>query len=317
MASFSAYLHLGGKVYEIAYCYYEFRQYIDYKGRPRSKVYKGPIVVEIRVVGVYEELTAWAADDHKTLSGYIEFMRPDTREGVLGHLWFTHAWCVGFTEDFESTGTTGLPSLRLTLTISPEDMGREAGSGTAWVAPAARAYTYKPPVAAPTPHPLASILTAPPVVSAAVLAGPKPAKNTPEGIAWRWAKYEAKMVNDPKIWPYQRWIKQTLTNHQNCEFGLSREAQYQAAMGGISKTLKTGYTNRQVDIYIKKKDYCGQLKTGKLSLGKQQLTDLKRDEWLISRGLCVEYILEKGGSKPLLKELARIGASVKIGPQIP
>ena len=201
MASFSAYLYLGGKVYKIVYCYYEFRQYVDYKGRPRSKVYKGPVIVEICVAGVYEELTAWAADDHKTLSGYIEFMRPDAAGGVLGHLWFTHAYCVGFTEDFVSTGTTGLSSSRLRLTISPEDMGREAGSGTAWVAPAARAYTYKLPVAAPAPHPLASILAAPPVVSAAVLAGPKPPKNTPEGIAWRWVSY---LKNRKNPWPYQR-----------------------------------------------------------------------------------------------------------------
>jgi hypothetical protein len=154
-------------------------------------------------------------------------------------------------------------------------------------------------------------------VSAAVLAGPKPPKNTPEGIAWRWAKYEAKMAGKPEIWPYQRWIKQTITNHQNCERGLSREDEYQAAMGGVSKTLKTAYTLRQVDIFIEDEDYCGQLKTGKLSLGKREKIDLKRDEWLIEQDMVVEYILEKGGSKPLLKELARIGVSVKIGPQIP
>jgi hypothetical protein len=229
MASFSAYLHLAGKMYEIVYCAYSFWQRIDSRGRPRSKVRKGPIIVEIRIVGVYEELGSWAADNHKILSGYIEFMRPDPAEGVLGHLWFTHAWCVGFTEDFESTGATSLPSLRLTLTLSPDDMGREAGSGRAWVAPPARAYADKPPVTVPAPNPLASVLTAPPMVSAAVLAGPKPPKNTPNGIAWRWAEYQA--AKGSKAWPYQRWIKQTLTNHQNCEFGLSREEEYQAAMG--------------------------------------------------------------------------------------
>ena len=125
------------------------------------------------------------------------------------------------------------------------------------------------------------------------------------------------MVGNPKVWPYQRWIKQALTNHQNCDVGLSREAEYQAALGGISKTFKTGYTQRQVDIYIKNIDYCGQLKTGKLNLGKREKTDLKRDEWLIKQRMTVEYILEKGGSKPLLNELTRIGASVKIGSQIP
>jgi hypothetical protein len=88
-------------------------------------------------------------------------------------------------------------------------------------------------------------------------------------------------------------------------------------VGGISKTLKTAYTNRQVDIYIEDEEYCGQLKTGKISLGKQQLVDIQRDAWLIGQQMTVEYILEQGGNKPLLKALAKIGASVKIGPQIP
>jgi len=304
MASFSAFLEVEGKKYIVALCSYSFRQHTYHRGRPRSKVRKGPIYVELYADEDTENLVAWSLSDLKTLSGKIVFSKPDT-EATLKHLWFTHAYCSGHRVEFDSTGTTGGASLIISFTISPEDMGVDSGNGDSWIAPPPRAYAYIPVVAAPA---VPSILIAPPVVSAAVLAGPKPPKNTPEGIAWRWAAYLKGKTNP---WPYQRWIKQTLTNHQNCEVGLSREAEYQAAMGGVSKTLKTGYTNRQVDIYIEDEEYCGQLKTGKLSLGKQQLTDLKRDEWLIQQQMTVEYILEKGGSKPLLKALT------KIGPQIP
>jgi hypothetical protein len=267
--------------------------------------------VEIQAVEDTDDIVAWSASDWKTLSGKIVFSSADS-EAALKHVWFTHAYCTGYKVEFNSTGTTEQASLCVRFTISPEDCGVETGGGEAWLAPPPREYVAPKPIAVAPVAP-AAILTTPPVVSAAVLAGPKPPKNTPEGIAWRWAQYETKMAGDPKIWPYQRWIKQTLTNHQNCELGLSREDEYQVTMGGVGKTLKTVYTMRQVDIFIEDDDYCGQLKTGKLNLGSQEKIDLKRDEWLIKQRMTVEYILEKGGSKPLLNELSRIGASVKIG----
>lgn len=64
-------------------------------------------------------------------------------------------------------------------------------------------------------------------------------------------------------------------------------------------------------------DYCGQLKTGKVSLTAQAEIDLLKDADLVNNLYQVEYILEKGASKNFLKALDRIGATYRIGPQIP
>jgi hypothetical protein len=67
----------------------------------------------------------------------------------------------------------------------------------------------------------------------------------------------------------------------NAVYGLERERDYAQAMGGVSKTMKTRLTLRQVDIFVEEKDYCGQLKTGKVGLGKQARIDIQKDAELI------------------------------------
>jgi hypothetical protein len=87
--------------------------------------------------------------------------------------------------------------------------------------------------------------------------------------------------------------------------------------GGISGYKKTAFTQRQIDILREDERYCGQLKTGKLYLGEREKKDLKKDAWLIKcKGYTVEYVLEKGGSKPLINALIKIGAKITIGRQI-
>jgi hypothetical protein len=121
MASFSAYLELEGKKYIVIFCYYTFRQHTDHRGRPRSKVRKGPIRVELYVLDDTADIVAWSLSDWKTLSGKIVFLKSDSG-ATLKHLWFTHAYCTGYTVHFDSTGTTGGASLRASFVISPEDM---------------------------------------------------------------------------------------------------------------------------------------------------------------------------------------------------
>ncbi|HLK97311.1 MAG TPA: type VI secretion system tube protein TssD [Hymenobacter sp.] len=302
MASFSATLHLDGNVYSLAWCSYSFHQHIDYRGRPRSKVRKGPIYVELYATDETGALLAWSVNDWKTLSGRIVFSRPDSA-ATLKHLWFANAFCTGCTEAFDSTGTTGQASLRLRITISPEDMGVEAGNGEGWVAPAARAYAA--PVAAITTQP--SVTSRKRKVSKDGLI-----PNTPEHKEARWKIHLAKKPSAD----YAKWSKQYDTIMRNNEVGLAEEDIYRNAFGGVSKILKTKYTHRQIDIYREGEKYCGQLKTGKLNLGKREITDLKRDAWLIKKKYIVEYILEKGGSKPLIKALNTIGAKITIGRQV-
>jgi hypothetical protein len=53
-------------------------------------------------------------------------------------------------------------------------------------------------------------------------------------------------------------------------------------------------------------------------LNKQaRLEDLPKDAELVKQLYEVEYILEKGASKPFLVALDRAGVTYKIGPQIP
>lgn len=95
-------------------------------------------------------LVAWSVSNWNTLSGKVVFLKPDG--SVLKHLWFTHAYCTGYTEDFNSTGTTGGASLRVRFTISPENCGVGSGNGDTWIAPAPRAYAAPEPSATSVPQ---------------------------------------------------------------------------------------------------------------------------------------------------------------------
>ena len=133
----------------------------------------------------------------------------------------------------------------------------------------------------------------------------------------RWAEYQRDKAGNPKAKSQAAWNVMYETARNNNTQGLKREREYAMAMTASSKVLKTAFTLRQIDMYKADTKYCGQLKTGKVSLTKQAKIDLRKDEYLIAKQYQVEYILEKGASKPMLEALARIGADVKIGPQIP
>jgi hypothetical protein len=113
------------------------------------------------------------------------------------------------------------------------------------------------------------------------------------------------MKDNPKAWSKERWDKQYDTNMRNNKFGLSREAEYRAKLGGTSSMAKTPLTKRQIDIYKADEKYMGQLKTGKISLTEQAALDLKKDAYLARKGYKVEYILEKGASKPFLEAVEK------------
>lgn len=136
---------------------------------------------------------------------------------------------------------------------------------------------------------------------------------TPQHKAQRWKDYQAKNGK----WSYERWSKQYDTNMKNNSHGLGMEKAYRDKLGGVSKTLKTKHTNRQIDIYKPKEKYLGQLKTGKQYLTKQAKIDIKKDAWLVKEGNQVEYILEKGGSKPLLESLKKNRIDYHIGSKLP
>ena len=104
---------------------------------------------------------------------------------------------------------------------------------------------------------------------------------------------------------------------QNAKYGLAREKAYRTQLGGCSETVKTHFTNRQIDIHKPDEMYAGQLKTGKMSLTKQAKIDIQKDAAMVQQGYKVEYILEKGASQPFLDALKANGIDYHIGPKIP
>ncbi|MCQ9839222.1 hypothetical protein ACUDOC_29435 [Pseudomonas aeruginosa] len=136
---------------------------------------------------------------------------------------------------------------------------------------------------------------------------------TPEHKADRWQKYQDRGGQKD----YDSWSKQYDTNMRNYQHGAAREAAYREAMGATEGTLKTPLTNRQIDILKKDEMYAGQLKTGPVSLTKENALAIAKDAELVKRGWKVEHILEKGASKPYLDALKNAGIDHKLAPQIP
>ncbi|WCY00807.1 hypothetical protein KK201_28685 [Pseudomonas aeruginosa] len=136
---------------------------------------------------------------------------------------------------------------------------------------------------------------------------------TPEHKADRWQKYQERGGQKD----YDSWSKQYDTNMRNYQHGAAREAAYREAMGATDGTLKTPLTNRQIDILKKDEMYAGQLKTGPVSLTKENALAIAKDAELVKRGWKVEHILEKGASKPYLDALKNAGIDHKLAPQIP
>jgi len=104
---------------------------------------------------------------------------------------------------------------------------------------------------------------------------------------------------------------------RNYKYGLEREANYRTAISAQEGTVKTPLTNRQIDILKSDQMYAGQLKTGPVSLTKENVLAIQKDAELVKRGWDVEHILEKGASKPYIDALDRAGIRYYIGPKIP
>ncbi|MFJ4156872.1 hypothetical protein ACIPZF_19010 [Pseudomonas sp. NPDC089752] len=136
---------------------------------------------------------------------------------------------------------------------------------------------------------------------------------SPEHKTGAWERYQKRGGKKN----FDAWSKQYDTNMRNYQHGLAREKEYRTALEATEGTLKTPITKRQIDILKENEMYAGQLKTGKVSLTKENKLAIEKDALLVRRGWEVEHILEKGASKPYLDALEKSGIKYKIGPQIP
>jgi len=111
---------------------------------------------------------------------------------------------------------------------------------------------------------------------------------------------------------------------KNSSGPLQREAEYRLALGGENVVIKTPYGPRQIDAFVSDERLLVQIKTGQESLTtigsklstKSNEMAIKKDAYLVKQGYQVEWVLEKGASRPLLNALEGAGIKYRIGPLI-
>lgn len=305
MASLAAYLLVEGHQYPVTHCTFGVQQQTYQRGRVSAKVRYEPVHLTVDVPAD-DFLLAWAADAHKRVAANLVFLNA-AGGSALESVQLPAAYCVSYTESFQQGDAQGGAYQAVVTLVDPSGFTLQAGGPvTAFTTPS------------PGTHGAPPLVTATTTVATTASESGKLVPGTPAHQAARWAAYQAKHAGDPNAWSQARWEKQYVTNMANGTQGIAREATYRLAMNAESKTLKTPLTFRQIDLFKRAERYCGQLKTGKMSLTKQaRLYDIPKDAVLVSQLYEVEYILEKGASKPFLDALDQAGVTYKIGPQIP
>jgi hypothetical protein len=144
--------------------------------------------------------------------------------------------------------------------------------------------------------------------------------NTADHKAQRWADYQARGGTKK----YDSWSKGYDANMRNPKVGLDREAEYRVALDGKNRVLDTPFGRRQCDVLVEEPPPPSiyQIKTGKEDLTTTgrlaNTTAIQRDTYLSKvAGYKITWVLEKGGSAPLLKALKDAGIEVFIGKLIP
>ena len=113
MSSFNAILQVEGGEFDVLSCNFSFGQATDDKGRPASKVQAGNIFVQI-ITSDDTALIGWMIDPYKKTSGSIVFKKID-EDSTLKEVKFEDAYCVGYSESFNSTSAS---SMTISLNIS-------------------------------------------------------------------------------------------------------------------------------------------------------------------------------------------------------
>ncbi|WP_046242312.1 type VI secretion system tube protein TssD [Hymenobacter terrenus] len=311
-------LHVDGRIYVLDTCDYSTHQSTHQRGRPNEQVRFGHVNGALPVPNdnFWEGWCQQASQSHE-----VNILFRDSAGGsIVETLHIPTAHCVGYNEGFDDGTNGGEGNYTAYITLSAPNGFKIAAGGppAAFIPPLAREHGQPAPVAVPGAYELLPRLPFPDNIPPADWDGDKdlPAY-TDEHKEARWAEYQRDKAGNPKMWNKTRWENNYEASRNNNIFGLGREREYRQVMEAESRVFKTAYTYRQIDMYVHKDLYCGQLKTGPIALRKGNVTDLKRDGWLIDEGFAVEYILEKGASKQFLAALSKIGGTYKIGPQIP
>lgn len=104
--SFLSKLELDGNTYNVLECHYSFTQQTDGTGKPQGMPQGGEITIRIESTG-NPELLGWMLDHHQTKNGKVIYYRRDAMS-KLQELSFEKAYCIKFSEHFESKNTEPL-----------------------------------------------------------------------------------------------------------------------------------------------------------------------------------------------------------------
>jgi hypothetical protein len=121
--SFKSVFKVDGKEYNVLSCSYSLHQDIDNTGRPSSITRGGTvnIVVESRDGS---ELFNWASDSYLKKDATITFNKRDS-DAKLKELEIKEAYCVGYQESFDSSGSGAMVE---SFTLSAKSIKMGEGS---------------------------------------------------------------------------------------------------------------------------------------------------------------------------------------------
>ncbi len=104
--SFKSKLKVGGKELNILHASYELKQETDATGRPSAVTRGGKITLTVESTGD-SFFFEWMTNNFDRKDGSIQYVKRDT-EATLKELKFNEAYCTGYKEVFDSTGTSPL-----------------------------------------------------------------------------------------------------------------------------------------------------------------------------------------------------------------
>ncbi|UOG75880.1 polymorphic toxin type 15 domain-containing protein [Hymenobacter tibetensis] len=144
-ASVEAFLYLGNVTIPLDASHYEWRQYVDHRGRPRSKVRAGTwsFVTSRLDQSTYQHLLELMLSATAVVEARATYLRADG-QGTFVTVWGRGCTMHHLYEYFDARGTNGQePGWVLYFSLAAEQMGRETGTAGEFVMPAAGEYAYK------------------------------------------------------------------------------------------------------------------------------------------------------------------------------
>lgn len=103
--SFKGILTVDEKSFNVQNMKFSLHQPVDSNGRPNARPNGGFIQISIESSKESKLFMAWMLDAEATKNGRVEFTSRDN-SGILKTISFEKAYCIGYDESFEATGSS-------------------------------------------------------------------------------------------------------------------------------------------------------------------------------------------------------------------